>query len=137
MLQTICSCGRVAEVRHRKNGKKLAFIHCTNGCGGIVSAKKAAEIEVSAKTDIGVKGEFFKSDLKKSSENGQSKQGAHFKPDENDLPENLESHLKFESETSNDEFDEKSVKTGNGLKFMVGLFGAVLIGGGIYAANKV
>ena len=95
MLQTICSCGRIAEVRHRKNGKKLAFIHCTNGCGGIVSAKKAAEIEVSAKTDIGVKGEFFKSDLKNSSENVQSKQGTHFKPDENDLPENLEPNLKM------------------------------------------
>lgn len=137
MLQTICSCGRIAEVRHRKNGKKLAFIHCINGCGGIVSAKKAAEIEVSAKTDIGVKGEFFKSDLKNSSENVQSKQAAHFKPDENDLPENLESNLKFENEISNDEFDEKPVKTGNGLKFIVGLFGAALIGGGIYAANKV
>ena len=137
MLQTICGCGRIAEVRHRKNGKKLAFIHCINGCGGIVSAKKAAEIEASAKNDIGVKGEFFKSDLKTPSENVQSKQAAHFKPDENDLPENLESNLKNESENSNENFNEKPVKTGKGLKLLVGFLGCVLIGGSAYAASKI
>ena len=137
MLQTICSCGRIAEVRHRKNGKKLAFIHCVNGCGGIVSAKKAAEIETSAKDDIGTKGEFFEKRSENSSENVQSKQGAHFKPEEKDLPENLESNLKNESENSNEDFNDKPVKTGNGLKILLGLFGAVLIGGGAYAASKV
>ncbi len=137
MLQAICSCGRIAEVRHRKNGKKLAFIHCVNGCGGIVSAKKAADIEASAKDDIGVKGEFFEKRSENSSENVQSKQGAHFKPDENDLPENLESNLKNESENSNEDFNDKPVKTGNGLKILLGLFGAALIGGGAYAASKV
>ena len=49
----------------------------------------------------------------------------------------MESNLKIESEISNDEFDEKPVKTGNGLKLLVGFLGAALIGGGIYAANKV
>lgn len=141
MLQTICSCGRIAEVRHRKNGKKLAFIHCVNGCGGIVSAKKAAEIEASAKDDIGTKGEFIEKRSENSSENVQSKQGAHFKPEEKDLPENLESSLKNESENSNENsnenFNDKPVKTGNGLKILVGFLGCVLIGGGAYAASKV
>lgn len=137
MLQTICSCGRIAEVRHRKNGKKLAFIHCVNGCGGIVSAKKAADIEASAKDDIGTKGEFFEKRSENTSENVQSKQGAHFKPEEKDLPENLESNLKNESENSNEDFNDKPVKARNGLKFFVGFFGCLLIGGGAYAASKV
>ncbi len=137
MLQTICSCGRIAEVRHRKNGKKLAFIHCVNGCGGIVSAKKAAEIEASAKDDIGTKGDFFEKRSENSSENVQSKQGAHFKPEEKDLPENLESNLKNESENSNEDFNDKPAKARNGLKLLVGFLGCALIGGGAYAASKV
>jgi len=133
MLQTICSCGRIAEVRHRKNGKKLAFIHCTSGCGGIVSAIRAAEIEASAKEDIGVKGDIFKTDLKNTSKNVQSKQGSHFKPEAEDLPENLEST----SENLEAQIDEPPVKTGNGLKLFFGLLGAALIGGGVYKVSQL
>jgi hypothetical protein len=133
MLQIKCSCGRIAEVRHRRNGKKLAYRHCDE-CGTDLGNKaKAAVIEAQAKEDIGVKGEFFKSVSNNSSKTVQDKQSKDFKPEQNDLPENLESDI-IKNEIENEEIQ---VKTGNGLKFVVGFFGAALIGGGIYAASKV
>lgn len=133
MLQIKCSCGRIAEVRHRRNGKKLAYRHCDE-CGTDLGNKaKAAVIEAQAKEDIGVKGEFFKPVSNNSSKTVQDKQSKDFKPEQNDLPENLESDI-IKNEIENEEIP---AKTGNGLKFVVGFFGAALIGGGIYAASKV
>jgi hypothetical protein len=133
MKQIICSCGRIAEVRNRKNGQKLAYIHCKGGCGGIVSIAAAAEIEAQASEDIGVKGEFFKSVSNNSSETVQDKQKSDFKPEPNDLPENLESGIKIESE----EFDAGSPKQGGFLKVVFGIFGAAVFGGGIYQLSKL
>ncbi len=133
MLQIKCSCGRIAEVRHRKNGKKLAFIHCVNKCGGLVGASRAAEIEAQASENIGVKGEFFKAVSNNTTETVQDKQTSDFKPDQNDLPENLEPDIKIES----DDFEQESPKQGNGLKILAALFGTALFGGGIYQLSKL
>jgi hypothetical protein len=133
MLQVICSCGRIAEVRHRKNGKKLAYINCLNKCSGLVGASRAAEIQAQASEDIGVKGEFFKSVSNNSSETVQDKQKSDFKPEPNDLPENLESGIKIESE----EFEAESPRQGGFLKVVFGIFGAAVFGGGIYQLSKL
>jgi hypothetical protein len=133
MLQIKCSCGRIAEVRHRRNGKKLAYIHCVNKCSGLVGASRAAEIQAQASEDIGVKGEFFKSVSNNSSETVQDKQKSDFKPEPNDLPENLESGIKIESE----EFEAGSPKQGGFLKVVFGIFGAAVFGGGIYQLSKL
>ena len=45
--------------------------------------------------------------------------------------------MKNESENSNENFNEKPVKTGKGLKLLVGFLGCVLIGGSAYAASKI
>jgi hypothetical protein len=133
MLQIKCSCGRIAEVRHRKNGKKLAYIHCVNKCSGLVGTARAAEIQAEASEDIGVKGEFFKSVPNNSSKNVQDKQSGDFKPEQNDLPENLESDIKIKSE----EFEAESPKQGSFLKIILGLFGAAVFGGGVYQLSKL
>jgi hypothetical protein len=133
MLQIKCSCGRIAEVRHRRNGKKLAYIHCVNKCSGLVGTARAAEIQAQASEDIGVKGEFFKSVSNNSSETVQDKQKSDFKPEPNDLPENLESGIKIESE----EFEAGSPKQGGFLKVVFGIFGAAVFGGGIYQLSKL
>lgn len=133
MLQVECSCGRIAEVRHRRNGKKLAFKHCVNGCGGIVSAAKAAEIEARAVEDIGVKGDFFKTTSNVPNENGQSEKLSDFKPEQNDLPENLESA----SNENESVTPQAPVKTRNALKMAIIITGSVIFGGGLYQLNKL
>jgi hypothetical protein len=133
MLQIKCSCGRIAEVRHRKNGQKLAYVHCVNGCGGLTNTARAAEIEAQTIENIGVKGEFFKPVSNDSTETVQDKQTSDFKPDQSDLPENLESDIKIE----NDDFEAESPKQGNGLKILAALFGTALFGGGIYQLSKL
>ena len=133
MLQIKCSCGRIAEVRHRKNGNKLAYVHCVNGCGGLTNTVRATEIQAQASEDIGVKGEFFKSVSNDTNENGQDKQVGDFKPDENDLPESLESDFKNE----NDDFEAESPKQGGFLKIILGLAGAALFSGGVYQLSKL
>lgn len=133
MLQIICSCGRIAEVRHRKNGKRLAYRHC-NECGVNLGNKaKAATIEMQAKEDIGVKGEFLKPVSNISSENAQDQQTGDFKPEQNDLPENLEYNIKVETE----EIEAESTKQGGILKIALLGFGAALFGGGIYQLTKL
>lgn len=131
MLQVICSCGRIAEVRHRRNGKKLAFIHCNNGCGGLVNAVRAAEIEAQAKENIGVKGEF-PNDTSENSVSEQKSVIENFKPDSEDLPENLESDI-IKTETEN---KDKPVKSTGALKLFVGFLFAAAIGGGAYQFTK-
>ena len=133
MLQIECSCGRIAEVRHRKNGQKLAYIHCVNKCSGLVGASRAAEIQAQASENLGVKGEFLKAVPNDSSKNAQSKQTGDFKPEQNDLPENLESDTK----TNNDEFEAESPKQGHGLKIVLGFIGAAIFGGGVYQLSKL
>lgn len=133
MLQINCSCGRIAEVRHRKNGKKLAFIHCNNGCGGLVNTARAAEIEAQAREDIGVKGEFFKPVSNDSSKTVQDKSTGDFKPDDNDLPEYLESDIK----NTKDENEPIPAKMGNGLKVGIVLLASAIFGGGCWQLSKL
>jgi hypothetical protein len=133
MLQIQCSCGRIAEVRHRRNGKKLAYIHCVNKCSGLVGASRAAEIQAQASEDIGVKGEFFKSVSNDSTETVQDKPIGDFKPEQNDLPENLESDIK-----NNESVDEPTPeKMGNGLKVGIVLIASVIFGGGCWQLNRL
>jgi hypothetical protein len=133
MLQIECSCGRIAEVRHRKNGQKLAYKHC-NECGVDLGNKaKAATIEAQASEDIGVKGEFLKQNSSEPIKNEQSKQTGDFKPDAYDLPENLEPNIKKDE----NEIEEIPVKTGNGLKILAGVLGAAIFGGGVYQLSKL
>lgn len=131
MKQIICSCGRIAEVRHRSNGKKLAYRHC-NECGTDLGNKaKAAALEAAAQENIGIKGEF----PNHSSENVQSKQvdtSKDFKPDVEDLPENLEPDIKNKVEKTAD----KPVKSAKGLKLFFGILFAAAFGGGVYQINK-
>lgn len=60
MKQVICECGRIAEVRRRKNGKKLRFTNCTECGTNLGNTKSAAILEQTEQDDIGIKGEFFK-----------------------------------------------------------------------------
>lgn len=131
MLQHICSCGRIAEVRHRSNGKKLAYSHCDNCGTDLGNTKKAATLESSAVENIGVKGEFSNVTVK-TVQSKQAETSADFKPDNEDLPENLESDIKKEVEQT----DEKPVKTAKGLKLLVGVLVAAAFGGGVYQLNK-
>lgn len=124
MKQAICSCGRIAEVRHRKNGQKLAYLHCVNCGGPLLSAVKAAELESRASEDIGVKGEF---------PNGSSAGGkGDWKPAPDEMPEKLEP----EDENSKGEGEEKPARAGNGFKVVIGIAVAVFLGGGAYAVSK-
>ena len=59
MKQAICNCGRIAEVKRRKNGQHLRFLNCTECGTQLASIKMAATIEATEADDIGVKGEFF------------------------------------------------------------------------------
>ena len=137
MLQIKCSCGRIAEVRHRKNGQKLAFKHCVNGCGGIVSAKKAAEIEAQAVENIGVKGDFFNAEASKPVESEQSKEQdkeqVDFKPIAEDMPEVLESS----TEVENEEIESESPKQGKALKIIGSISAIGLLCGGFYQLAKL
>lgn len=131
MLQIICSCNRIAEVKHRKNGKKLAYTHCSSCGGGVVSTVKAAEIESQAKNDIGVKGEF----LNPASNNVQSKQIGEpkdFKPEAQLSPEFLEPDIKNEVPES----DSPPMKSSGLLKVVFGFLFAAVIGGGVYQVSK-
>ena len=131
MLQIICSCNRIAEVKHRKNGKKLAYTHCSSCGGGVVSTVKAAEIESQAKNDIGVKGDF----LNPASKDVQSKQVDElkdFKPEAQLSPEFLEPDIKNEGS----ENDAPPVNSSGLLKVVFGFLFAAVIGGGVYQVSK-
>lgn len=124
MLQIKCQCGRIAEVRHRSNGSKLAYTHCNTCGGGPVSKVLAAEVEKLAENDIGIKGEFYA----KSAESGQSEQeeiAKDFEPE----PEFLDS----DTETKN---DKDPAKSSGVLKIVAGLLFAAVLGGGAYQISK-
>lgn len=131
MLQIICSCNRIAEVKHRKNGKKLAYTHCSSCGGGVVSTVKAAEIESQAKYDIGVKGAF----LNPASKDVLPKQVGEpkdFKPEAQLSPEFLEPDIKNEVP----ENDSPPVNSSGLLKVVFGFLFAAVIGGGVYQVSK-
>lgn len=131
MLQIICGCGRIAEVRHKRTGQKLAYTHCVECGTDLGSIKKAAVVEAAAKENIGVKGEFPK-DTSQNSVSEQKSVIENFKPDSEDLPENLESDI-IKTETQN---KDKPVKSTGALKLFVGFLFAVAIGGGAYQFTK-
>jgi len=116
MLQHICSCGRIAEVRRGKTGQKLAYSHCSSCKGSTRTIEGSKVILANARENIGVKGEFFKD----STNNGQLSQvdtDKSFKPDTEDLPENVEPDIK----TKTEENETESPKGGTFLKVLGGL----------------
>lgn len=104
MLQAICKCGRIAEVRRQKNGSKLAYTYCKACKTGTRSLANSKLVLAEAKEDIGVFGEFPNS----SSENGQSEQSTDYVPPSEHLPDNLEN----DDEDSESETDDKPSKGG-------------------------
>jgi hypothetical protein len=133
MLQVKCNCGLIAEVRNRKNGAKLAYIHCVNGCGGIVSTKRANEIKAQAIENIGVKGEKFQAIPKQASETSEPKQPADFKPENEDL----EFSEQPAEENQKPKNEPEQAKQGTLLKVVAGLLGAAVFGGGVYSLVKM
>lgn len=83
MKQVICECGRIAEVKRRKNGKHLRYKVCKCGTalGGIESAAKLEREECD---DIGVYGEFYE-----KTEAG-APPATEWVPDETCMPESME-----------------------------------------------
>jgi len=133
MLQVKCNCGLIAEVRNRKNGAKLAYIHCVNGCGGIVSTKRANEIKAQAVENIGVKGEKFQSIQKQVNETSEPNQSEDFKP----ASEDLEIDEQPETENPKPKNEPEQAKQGTFLKVAAGLLGAAVFGGGVYSLVKM
>jgi hypothetical protein len=135
MLQVICDCGRIAEVRHRKNGKKLAYTHCTNCGGSVCNAAKAASIEASARENIGIKGEFFKisTDNVQASENIVSKD---FKPEPEEMPEIVEPDINKPDEVNPPESEKKPSGGLTGLKIVAGLIVTSVLGITIFKVNQ-
>lgn len=131
MLQIICGCGRIAEVRHKRTGQKLAYTHCIECGTDLGSIKKAAVVEAAAMEDIGVKGEL-PNDASKNSVSTQESVTENFKPAPEDLPEIVEPDIK-KTETEN---IDKPVKSMGALKVLVGFIFAAAIGGGAYQFTK-
>ena len=127
MLQHICSCGRIAEVRRRKNGQKLAYSHCVHCKGSNTSIEKSKEILASARENIGTKGDFFESSTQ-SETVSQTSTSKEFKPALEDLPEVLEPDIKK---------DEKAPKRSKVGTFFKVLLGGLVVGGLGVAGYKV
>ena len=53
--QCICpDCGAIAEVRRQKTGKRMRYMVCKNGHGGLTSRSKADHWEAIEQKNIGV-----------------------------------------------------------------------------------
>lgn len=143
MLQIICNCGRIAEVRHRSNGNKLAYSYCKHCKGGVVSKAAAADIEAKAKEDIGTYGEFFdkkETPLLKAPVKTTNQGQYDFVPSPEDKPENLEPNSINNIENSGELLNDKSAAKPNKAAKLLKALGCVLvvtlIGGGAYQLNK-
>lgn len=143
MLQVICNCGRIAEVRHRSNGAKLAYQYCNHCKGGVVSKAAAADIEARAKEDIGTFGEFFEkketpllNKPEKTTNQGQS----DFVPSPEDKPEVLESNSINNCDSPGELLNEQSAAKPNKTPKLLKILGCILftgvLGAGAYQLNK-
>lgn len=135
MLQVICDCGRIAEVRHRKNGKRLAYTHCTKCGGSVVNTAKAALIEENAREDIGKKGEFFKIDTQ-SVQSSDVVISKNFIPEPENMPGILEPDINSKEEAAASEGDCKSSSALSGVKIFLGIVLASAFGITAYKVNK-
>jgi len=156
MKQVKCECGRIAEVRRRKNGKKLRYIHCVADCkhSGLGNAAKAAEIKAQESVDIGAKGDFWQDQsepkhLEPSKVNLESEpeletpasavttcstSKSDWKPDPEDQPEVLEPTVVAEPEKAKPACGAASTLNGGGaFKVVLGIFTLLVFGGGAYA----
>jgi len=153
MMQVICECGRIAEVRQRKNGKHLRFTNCTECGTKLGNTKSAAFLEQTEKEDIGTKGEFFKApattesitetpkpnleiskpdlepDSKPKAAQLPATTGDDWKPAIDELPENLEPVASSKPNLENSETDSKPDNTEKSEdKPGAGLWWRVLVG---------
>lgn len=103
MLQAICNCGRVAEVRRQKNGSRLAYTYCKVCKTGTRSLANSELVLAAAKDNIGEFGEFPPENSKQTPENNQSEKSGDWVPSEDVKPEALEP----EGENSESETTQK------------------------------
>jgi|GEM_PF-3442622 len=90
MLQVVCECGRIAEVRRRKNGQKLRYKVCANcgtSLGGIESAKL---LEMHEKESIGEYGALPGQQKMELEQLQQKQAGGDWVPDSETMPEIIE-----------------------------------------------
>jgi len=140
MLQALCNCGRIAEVRRRKTGKKLRFINCTNCGTQLGSTAVAAEIEKNERENIGVKGDFAPTSKPNSEEAIKTtvSSGKDWVPDSENEPEiNSEKSETPIKKNSQMETEEKPTTTPFIIKCLAVVFTVAAFGGGAYQLNKL
>jgi hypothetical protein len=143
LKQCICpECGKIAEIRRAKNGKRLRYLHCVNGHGGIGSRVKAdfwQSIEVDY---LGVLGDTLPTqsneEVKPMAATEDSTPAIEnivedFKPATEDLPENAEPEPK-PAPAKADYEDSESLPSF--VKYGLGFLALLGCGSVMYAANK-
>jgi hypothetical protein len=140
LKQCICpECGKIAEIRRAKNGKRLRYLHCVNGHGGIGSRVKADYWQSIEVDYLGVLGESpeteteSKEETNTMAEREDIKPAEDFKPAAEDLPENAEPEPK-PAPAKADYEDSESLPSF--VKYGLGFLALLGCGGVMYAANK-
>lgn len=146
MLQAICECGRIGEVRRRKNGKKLRFLHCVKCGTNLGSTETAKKLESVEREDIGTKGEFPETGTLSVPENSKlviepvtaaipEPVRNEWKPEAAEMPEVLEPEASI-PENSKLAKGPDSSGGSNTWKILAGVCVSCVLGGGIYVACK-
>jgi len=144
MGQILCTCGRVAELRRRKNGKKLPYIHCKH-CG-LQQGRDELRAEWLANEDasnsLGVLGEFPQnstSTSNKTSINAESEQVAtsskhqkEWTPPDELAPENKQVELTSKPDDTSDTSKSKASLI---TKLVFGFLGLAALGFGASKLN--
>lgn len=146
--QCICpDCGRIAEVRRQSNGKKLRYLYCAKGHGGLTTRSKADHWQSIEVDYLGQVGEFpqnkaqepgpeakAQSQAQEPGENDQA-QSQDYQPEPNELPEVLEPESKPETgpkpEDNQEPGDFPTVA-----KIGLAVLAAFGVGGAMYLSNK-
>ncbi len=127
MLQAICNCGRIAEVRHQKNGSNLAYTYCKVCKTGARSLANSELVKAAAQEDIGEFGEF----PNKTTPDAKSNATGDWVPDSETTPEALEEN----SENSENETERKTSKGKGFFGFVLG--GLAVCGLSVFGYNVV
>lgn len=142
--QCICpDCGTIAEVRRQRVGKRLRYLFCDNGHGGLMTRSRADEwekIEVDYIGEFGTKPEEnkpvvtqLKTDDSMELLAGGVEKLMDWKPSDSDLPEVVEPEIKPDVEKNADDPNDNMPSF---IKYGLVILG-VLGGCGVaYAASK-
>ncbi|MGB0859992.1 MAG: hypothetical protein ACPGSJ_08480 [Pseudoalteromonas spongiae] len=134
MLQVICNCGRIAEVRRGKTGNKLAYTHCVSCKASSKTTEGSKVILENAREDIGKKGDFFEKTTETVQSTATSKT-ENWQPEANETPEILEGNSEISEADTSPESDKKSGAF-TGLKIFLGVVICSALGFTAYNANK-